>query len=47
MKPLRLKIQEEATLKKVPVHVIEKDYVAQLCLSRHGKTTRAIPLFNI
>ena len=26
MKPLHIKIQDEANLKKVPMHVIEKDY---------------------
>ena len=37
MKPLRLKIQDEATLKKVPVHVIEKDYVLSYVLAGIAK----------
>lgn len=37
MKPLRLKIQDEATLKKVPVHVIEKDYVLSYILAGMAK----------
>lgn len=33
MKPLRLKIQDEARLKKVPTHVIEKDYALSYILA--------------
>lgn len=37
MKPLRLKIQDEASLKKVPVHVIEKDYALSYVLAGLAK----------
>ncbi len=33
MKPLRIKIQDEANLKKVPMHVIEKDYALSYVLA--------------
>lgn len=33
MKPLRIKIQDEANLKKVPIHVIEKDYALSYVLA--------------
>lgn len=33
MKPLRLKIQDEAALKKAPAHVIEKDYALSYILA--------------
>src|SRR5579872_4156913 len=37
MKPLRIKIQDEATLKKVPMHVIEKDYALSYVLAGMAK----------
>ncbi len=37
MKPLRLKLQEEANLKKVPIHVIEKDYALSYVLAGMAK----------
>lgn len=37
MKPLRLKIQDEANLKKVPMHVIEKDYALSYILAGIAK----------
>lgn len=33
MTPLRIKIQNEAHLKKVPMHVIEKDYALSYILA--------------
>ena len=33
MKPLRLKIQDEVTVKKAPMHVIEKDYALSYVLA--------------
>src|ERR1700722_2126768 len=33
MKPLRIKIQDEANIKKVPMHVIEKDYALSYVLA--------------
>jgi hypothetical protein len=37
MKPLRIKIQDEANLKKVPMHVIEKDYALSYVLAGMAK----------
>ena len=37
MKPLRIKIQDEANLKKVPMHVIEKDYALSYVLAGIAK----------
>jgi predicted nucleotidyltransferase component of viral defense system len=37
MKPLRLKIQDEANLKQVPAHVIEKDYALSYVLAGLAK----------
>src|SRR5680860_834759 len=37
MKPLRTKIQDEANLKKVPMHVIEKDYALSYVLAGIAK----------
>lgn len=37
MKPLRIKIQNEATLKKLPMHVIEKDYALSYILAGMAK----------
>lgn len=37
MKPLRLKIQEEANTKKTPLHVIEKDYALSYVLAGISK----------
>ncbi|HEX4044634.1 MAG TPA: nucleotidyl transferase AbiEii/AbiGii toxin family protein [Gammaproteobacteria bacterium] len=37
MKPLRIKIQDEANLKKVPLHVIEKDYALSYVLAGMAK----------
>jgi uncharacterized protein len=37
MKPLRKKIQDEANLKKVPMHVIEKDYALSYILAGIAK----------
>ncbi|HSW69434.1 MAG TPA: nucleotidyl transferase AbiEii/AbiGii toxin family protein [Gammaproteobacteria bacterium] len=37
MKPLRTKIQDEANLKKVPIHVIEKDYALSYILAGMAK----------
>ena len=33
MKPLRIKIQDEASIKKVPQHVVEKDYALSYVLA--------------
>jgi len=37
MKPLRIKIHDEANLKKVPMHVIEKDYALSYILAGMAK----------
>jgi len=37
MKSLRIKIQDEANLKKVPMHVIEKDYALSYALAGMAK----------
>jgi len=37
MKPLRIKIQDEANLKKVPMHVIEKNYALSYILAGMAK----------
>jgi predicted nucleotidyltransferase component of viral defense system len=37
MKPLRIKIQNEAQIKKVPMHVIEKDYALSYVLAGMAK----------
>src|SRR3990167_51353 len=37
MKPLRIKIQDEANIKKVPMHVIEKDYALSYVLAGMAK----------
>lgn len=37
MKPLRIKIQDEANLKKVPEHVVEKDYALSYALAGIAK----------
>lgn len=45
MKPLRLKIQDEVTLKKAPMHVIEKDYALSYVLTGialHPKLTHSL-----
>ena len=45
MKPLRLKIQDEVTLKQTPMHVIEKDYALSYVLAgiaRHPKLAHSL-----
>lgn len=37
MKTLRIRIQKEAALKKVPMHVIEKDYALSYVLAGMAK----------
>ena len=37
MKPLRIKIQDEASEKKVPQHVVEKDYALSYVLAGIAK----------
>lgn len=37
MKPLRIKIQDEASIKKVPQHVVEKDYALSYVLAGIAK----------
>ena len=47
MKPLRIKIQDEANLKKVPMHVIEKDYALSYVLAGMAKQPELFHLVGL